>query len=185
MEYTKNILKHPKIEIGDYTYGIPIIHAFNWPAKVKIGKFCSIAGGVEIYLDNYHRTDWISTYPFMANEDFPESANITGHPYGKGDVIIGNDVWIGNNALILSGVTIGDGAVIGSKAVVTKSVEPYSIVVGNPGRVVRYRFSPEKIERLIEIKWWDWPIEKIRKMTPLLCSDLIDEFLKKCNNDIG
>lgn len=119
----------------------------------------------------------------MANSEFPECQDISGHPHCKGDVIIGNDVWIGNNALILSGVTVGNGAVIASKAVVTKDVPPYSIVAGNPGRIVRHRFAPAIIKRLEEIKWWDWPIEKIRQVIPLLCSDFIDKFLEQGDNN--
>lgn len=177
VNFTREAIKHPRVSIGEYTYGSPKIHALNWIYGLKIGKFCSIANGVEIFLDHSHRVDWVSTYPFPYIPDFPEASLIEGHPIGKGDVIIGNDVWIGADALIMSGVTIGDGAVIGSRAVVTRDVPPYSIVVGNPGKVVKYRFSQEVIGQLLQIKWWDWPIEKVKEVVPLLCSNSIDQFI--------
>jgi tetrahydrodipicolinate N-succinyltransferase len=78
------------------------------------------------------------------------------HAISKGDVSIGNDVWIGRNTIILSGTTIGDGAVIGAGSVITKDVPPYAIVVGNPGRIVKYRFEQMVIEKMLRIRWWDW-----------------------------
>ena len=84
----------------------------------------------------------------------------------KGDIVIGNDVWIGYDAIIMAGVTIGDGAIIGTRAVVTKDVEPYSIVGGVPAKEIRKRFTPEEITRLLELQWWNWPIEKIRNSIP-------------------
>lgn len=179
--YTKDLLTNKKnfpIEIGDYTYGRPEIYADYWPSKVKIGKFCSIAQGVQIFVDTEHRADWVTTYPFPVLADFPEAIEIKGHPCSKGDVIIGNDVWIGKEAVILSGVTIGDGAVIGTRAVITKDVPAYSIVAGNPARVIKKRFSGEIIEHLLAIKWWDWPLEKIKKFVPILCSRNIEEFIE-------
>ena len=86
----------------------------------------------------------------------------------KGDIVIGNDVWIGYEALIMAGVHIGDGAVIGARAVVTKDVPPYAIVGGVPAREIRKRFAPDVIARLLELKWWDWPMMKIRKELPSL-----------------
>lgn len=165
------------ISFGEYTYGKPFIDAFNWPAGVAVGRFCSIAQGVQFLLDVEHRMDWVTTYPFPALEDFPEAAGILGHPYAKGDISIGNDVWIGKEAMIFSGVTIGDGAVVGARAVVTKDVPAYAIVAGNPAVVVRKRFSDEIIEALLEIQWWKWPLEKIRRAIPLLCNEKIEGFI--------
>ena len=93
-------------------------------------------------------------------------------------MIIGNDVWIGDRATILSGVRIGDGAVIGAGSVVTKDVEPYSIVAGNPARPKRTRFDEETIKKLLEIKWWDWPVEKINDNVNVICSDNVSEMLR-------
>ena len=143
---------------------------------LKIGKFCSIANDVQIFLGGNHRIDWITTYPFSVLNSWPEAKDIKGHPCTKGDVIIGNDVWIGRKTLILSGVTIGDGAIVGARSVVTKDVAPYSIVAGNPAKLIRKRFDEKTIEKLLEIKWWDWNLEKIKKNLPLLLSNNIEQF---------
>ena len=109
----------------------------------------------------------MSTFPFAAfPDDWPAASSFADRDIeegSKGDVIIGNDVWIGFGALILSGVRIGDGAVIGAGAVVTTDVEPYSIVIGNPARLTKKRFDDETILKLLEIGWWDWPVDKIRQ----------------------
>ena len=136
-----------------------------------IGKYCSIADGVEILLGGNHRYDWITTYPFPSfNNDWPEASTIEGVLTTNGDVIIGNDVWICQGAIILSGVRIGDGAIIGARAVVSKDVSSYSIVAGNPAREIKRRFNDETINKLLKIKWWDWPPEKIKKNIKMLCS---------------
>lgn len=162
---------------GDYSYGH--ISVFNWghQTQYSVGKFCSIANAT-IYLGGNHRTDWVSTFPFPADPDrFPEAKKITDFAVSKGDVTIGNDVWIGSQAIILSGVTIGDGAVIGAYTVVTKNVPPYAVVVGNPGKIVKYRFDEKTIARLLKIQWWNWPIKKIRENVHLLCSSSMKRFL--------
>lgn len=165
------------IELGDYTYGTPRLLTWDKSTKVKIGNFCSIANDVRFFLGGNHRLDWVTTYPFPAF--FQEAKHIEGHVSSKGDIIVGNDVWLGNNAAILSGVNIGDGAVIGANCVVSKNVEPYSIVVGNPQRTVRKRFTDKQINQLLRIKWWFWDIEKIKANLHLLCSENIDEFIEK------
>jgi len=149
------------IVIGEYTYGQPLILDWTHKYRLKIGKFCSIAGNVQILLDGNHRPDWVATYPFYLIEGVPKTE---GHPSGRGDMNIGNDVWIGRNVIVLPGVSIGNGAVVGAGSVVTKNVEKYSIVAGNPARPIRYRFTSEQIEKLEKIKWWDWDIAKIKKM---------------------
>ena len=173
---TKDLLG-VRYEIGDHTYGKPRVVSRGEKASLKIGKYCSISTHVVIFLGSEHRTDWISTYPFPLLWETAKS--ISGHPYSKGDVIIGSDVWIGYNATILSGVTIGDGAVIGTGSVVSGDVPPYAIVAGNPAQIIRYRFGDETIQKLLEIKWWDWPDEKVKENVRLICSDSIDEFIKK------
>jgi len=175
--YTNETLKNPMYEIGDYTYGHPEVLSYGEGARLRIGKFCSIASQVRIFLGGNHRTDWTTTYPFAAFiGDWPEAAGIAGAPTSKGDVVVGNDVWIGHGATILSGVRIGDGAAIGAMAVVTKDVPDYAVVAGNPARVVRMRFDDATIGRLIQLKWWDWPAEQVRANLPVLCSDRVDEF---------
>lgn len=89
-----------------------------------------------------------------------------------GDTVVGNDVWIGSEAMIMPGVNIGDGAVIGARAVVTKDVQPYSVVVGN-NQVVRQRFSDKEIETLLNIQWWNWPIEHIKQAMKVMCSSQV------------
>lgn len=163
--------------IGDYSYGFFDVLEWDNKTKLKIGKFCSIAADVLFLLGGEHRKDFISTYPFNA---LMESFNhIEGHPASKGDIIVGNDVWIAHGAKILSGVTIGDGAIIAANSLVTKDVPPYAIAMGSPAKVVKYRFDEDTIEKLLEIKWWDFEDEEIIKIIPLLQSDNMEEFLKQ------
>jgi acetyltransferase-like isoleucine patch superfamily enzyme len=173
-----NVPKKYKKNIGKYSYGNPIIHDFNTNTTIYIGKFCSFAQDVHIYLGGNHRTDWVSTYPFSEfNRIWPEAKLIKGHPSSNGDVIIGNDVWIGDNAIILSGVSLGDGATIGAYSVVTNNVDPYAIVAGNPARLIRKRFDDSTISILLKIKWWDWPIKKIKQNISYICNNDIEKFL--------
>ena len=169
-------------EIGAWTYGSPICRYQSFAnAKLKIGKFCSIAPDVRIFLAGEHPTTTVSTYPF--NYMFNDGSKLPRNNGSKGDVVIGNDVWIGDGALILSGVTIGDGAVIAARAVVTRNVEPYSIVGGIPAKVIKMRFDQLTIERLLKVAWWDWSTEKINAEMALLSSENLHEFLfKHCNS---
>lgn len=128
--------------------------------RLIIGKFCQIASGVRFIMNGAnHAIDSISTYPFKAFGGAWAGASM--HVKSKGDTIIGNDVWIGNSATIMPGVTIGNGAIIGTNSLVTKDVEPYTIVGGNPARVIRKRFDESSIQFLLKLKWWDWPIQTI------------------------
>ncbi|WP_445669156.1 CatB-related O-acetyltransferase [Niallia sp. FSL W8-0635] len=164
--------------MGEYSYGRPkvIVHKGD-VHRVFVGKFCSIANGVEIFVGGNHNTEWISTYPFRVKFNL-EGKYADGQPSSKGDVIIENDVWIGSNALILSGVKIGNGAIIAANSVVTKDVKPYTIVGGNPAKVIRQRFSNEDITRLLELNWWDWEKEKIISNIHLLSSTNINSLFK-------
>ncbi|MBZ0316244.1 MAG: CatB-related O-acetyltransferase [Anaerolineae bacterium] len=175
--FTRDKRRFARYEIGEYSYGSPILLFENEDATLKIGKFCSIARGVTFFLGGEHRYDWITTYPF--NEVFAEAYSYKGSPSTKGDVWIGNDVWIGLDAVVLSGVIIGHGAVIGARSVVTKNVPPYAIVAGNPARVVRYRFTDSQIEALLAIAWWDWPIDQVKAALPLLLNPNIDSFIEQ------
>ena len=174
-EYTNKKIRYEKYEIGDYTYGNPIIWDWYDGTKLKIGKYCSIADDVNIILGGNHRTDWISTFPFECFSEFQDINNtIEGHPNSKGNVVIENDVWIGNGATILSGLKIGNGACIGAMSVVTKDVSPYSIVAGNPAKHIKYRFEEKEINKLLDISWWDWPEEKVKKNIQKLSSSNIE-----------
>jgi len=167
---------------GKYTYGHPNIKFGESGAKLTVGKFCSIAGNVNIWLGGNHNKDWVTTYPFgHINNGVFNKFNGIGHPSTKGDVIIGNDVWVGENATIMSGITVGDGSIIANNSHVVKNVEPYSLVGGNPAKLIRYRFTKEQIEKLLEIKWWDWEDSKINDFLPLMCNTNIDEFIQSAS----
>lgn len=166
--------------IGEHSYGHIKILDWDDGTKLKIGRFCSFAKDVTVILGGEHRADWITMYPFSGkifNSIWQEAKDVKGHPRSKGDIIIGNDVWVGYGATILSGVTIGDGAVIGARALITKDVEPYSIVAGNPAKFIRKRFSDKVIKELLRIKWWNWPEEKIKKNIKNLLSENIWDFI--------
>jgi acetyltransferase-like isoleucine patch superfamily enzyme len=167
------------VEWGAHSYGDPRVLVWRSPivgrvgGRVKVGKYCSIAGGVQMLTDGNHRTDWLSTYPFRTRWDMP-GRDRDGFPTPSDDITIGNDVWIGQDAMILPGVTIGDGAVVAARALIARDVRPYAIVAGNPQREIRRRLSEEQIEILLQVRWWDWPEEKVRRNVHLLCSDNAD-----------
>lgn len=173
--FLKNIIKNPNIIVGDYTYYDDFEDVHNFEKNVKyhfdftgdkliIGKFCMIASGVKFIMNGAnHLSDSVSAYPFAIFGNGWERA-MEGRSYpNKGDLVIGNDVWIGYNATLMAGITVHDGAIIAANSTVTKDVEPYAIVGGNPADVIRKRFSVEKIRELLAIKWWDWDIEKITR----------------------
>ncbi|MCM1326524.1 MAG: CatB-related O-acetyltransferase [Bacteroidales bacterium] len=162
------------IEIGDFSYGKPVVRIEDEWTKLIMGKFCSIGPNVTIMLGGEHRVDWNTTYPFNVLMQYSFSY-IAGHPFSKGDVQIGNDVWIGADSKIMSGVTIADGCIIGANALVTKSVlEPYTIVGGVPAKIIKRRFSETVTRRLCEMQWWNWSDEDIVAAIPLLQSSNID-----------
>ena len=169
--FLKNIITNPNVIIGDYTYYDDpddvksffnnILYHFDFIGdKLIIGKFCQIATGVRFIMNGgNHAMNGFSTFPFRAFGN--EWKDVQLKPESKGDTIIGNDVWIGNSATIMPGIRIGDGAIIATNAVVTKDVEPYSIVGGNPAKLIRDRFDEETTRALLKLKWWNWPIDKI------------------------
>lgn len=164
--------------VGDYTYGRPRVRHWGEGARLTVGRFCSIADGVEILLGGNHPSDIVTTYPFFAFPDlWPGAPRPDGYPFSKGDVVIGSDVWIGTGATILSGVTVGSGAVIAARAVVAKDVPPYAIVAGNPARVVKMRFDEATAAALLASRWWDLPHERIGPLVPLLQERDIAAFL--------
>ena len=184
--FLKNVVKNPNIIVGDYTYYDDFDNVENFEKNVKyhfdfvgdkliIGKFCMIASDVKFIMNGAnHLTKALTTFPFaifgngwenaMENKTYPQ----------KGDINIGNDVWIGYNATIMAGVTIGDGAIIATNSTVIHDVAPYSIVGGNPAREVKKRFSDEEISKLLELKWWNWDIEKITKNIQHLTDNKIE-----------
>lgn len=181
-------VKNPNIIAGDYSYYAGYHHGKEFDEcvwymdgkeethseQLIIGKFCSIASGATFMMSGNcgHRYAWISQYPldifaegYDKNNNTPPKAFIS-----KGNINIGNDVWIGAEALIMPGVSIGDGAVIGTRAVVTKDVEPYTIVGGNPAKLIKKRFSDEEIDILLRMKWWNWSEGKIKNNLDILRS---------------
>jgi len=183
--YLKNIINNPNIIVGDYTYYDDfenpenfernILYHFDFIGdKLIIGKFCSIASDVKFIMNGgNHRTDWLTNYPFPVFENGWEKAMPDSWP-NKGNTLIGNDVWIGYAATIMPGIQVGNGAIIATKSVVTKNVEPYSIVGGNPAKEIRKRFEEDIIKELLEIKWWDWEIEKITRNLQAICGSDIN-----------
>lgn len=175
---------NPNIVVGRYSYysGYYHGHSFDDCAlflmpdrddvdKLIIGSFCSIGSGAAFVMagNQGHRSDWVTTFPFHYMPEVPAFAGARDGFRGAGDTVVGSDVWIGSEAMIMPGIRIGHGAVIGSRALVTKDVEPYTIVGGNPARPIRKRFSEEEIAMLLEMAWWDWPLERIADAMPLLC----------------
>ena len=183
--YVKPTIKNPNIIVGDFTYIADsefeshVTHHYDFIGdKLIIGKFCQIAAGVEFVMNGAnHQMNAVSTFPFYTLEGWDMKPPAASDMPFKGDTVIGNDVWIGQNATILPGVHIGDGAIIGANSVVASDVEPYSIVVGNPVKLIRYRFDGELTSLLLKFKWWDKPVEEINALIPILTnSDL--EFVK-------
>lgn len=178
------LVTNPNIRVGRYSYysGFYHGHGFDDCArfllpdegvdKLVIGSFCSIGSGAAFIMagNQGHRNDWISTFPFYWMSEVAAFADARNGFEQAGDTVIGNDVWIGTEAIIMPGVTIGDGAVIGARALVTRNVEPYAIVGGNPARTIRKRFEEADITRLLELRWWDWNDDELRKAMPLLTS---------------
>ena len=189
--YINNVVKNPNIIIGDYTYYDDVnsngedfekhvTHFYpHLGDKLIIGKFCSIARGVEFVMNGAnHPMDGVSAFPF--------GIFIDGQPAipkeivkNKGDTVIGNDVWIGQNATFMPGVKVGDGSIIGANAVVAKDIPPYAIAVGNPARVVKMRFDDATIQKLLKINWWDLPVEVIEANFELLQDKNIERFIAK------
>ena len=134
-------------------------------ASIRIGKYCAIACGLRIRPINHYTGYANLQEEFQRKYNFPKLRSV------KGPVTIGNNVWIADNVMILSGVSVGDGAVLGAGSIVTKDVPPYSVAVGSPARVIKKRFSEEIIEQLLEIQWWDWPEDKIRRNQKFFSTD--------------
>lgn len=167
-------------KVGKHTYGHHNIEIYYWGEDtwLDIGNFCSISGHIHVYLGGNHRVDWATTYPFgHINQNIFKNFNGVGHPQTKGDVIIGNDVWIGTHVTIMSGITIGDGACIASNSVITKNIEPYSIVGGNPAKVIKKRFSDKTIQTLLELKWWELDDYYINEISSYLCLEDFETYL--------
>lgn len=185
--FLKAIVDHPLIEVGDYSYyddsrgpehfiARCVRYHFDFIGdRLIIGKFVAIAQAAQFIMNGAnHPMGGFSTFPF-AMFGIDEAPAMTPETLSfRGDTVIGNDVWIGREAVIMPGVTVGDGAIIGTRAQVSRDVPPYSIVVGNPGQVVKTRFPPEIVAELLAIRWWDWEPQKIARNLGVISSADID-----------
>ena len=184
------LISCPNIKVGEYTYfdgqnfQRHVTHHYDFIGdKLIIGKFCQIGRGVEFIMNGAnHQMNSVSTYPFYIFNGWRQYPTKKEDLPFKGDTVIGNDVWIGQNVTFLPGVHVGDGCIIGANAVVASDIPPYSIVVGNPARVIRKRFDDEMIELLERLQWWNKTTNQIQKIIPLLSnSDIkcVKEELKR------
>lgn len=184
----KEQVTHPNIIVGRFSYysGYYHGHSFDECAryllldedadKLVIGSFCSIGTGVSFVMagNQGHRMEWVSSFPFFYTDDEYTKDATDGYK-NAGDTEIGHDVWIGAEAMIMPGIKVGHGAVIGARSLVTKNVEPYTIVGGNPAKIIRTRFSEKEIEYLLEMQWWNWTEKQLESAMSLMCSPNIDE----------
>ncbi|TAG12000.1 MAG: antibiotic acetyltransferase [Rhodobacterales bacterium] len=190
MVHLNRVIDHSNITIGDFTYANdfdpPPAPGHGWaarlapylypgaPERLVIGRFCQIAHGVRfITASANHDMAGFSTYPFPVFDP----GRIEGYKAafaGLPDTVIGNDVWIGHGAVILPGAQIGDGVIVGAGAVVSGRVPPYAIVAGNPARLIRQRFAPDVTAVLLDLAWWNWPLDVIDMAAPhLMRGDLV------------
>jgi virginiamycin A acetyltransferase len=173
--FLRNVITHPRFEVGEFTYASDFDPPQDWAShlapylfpfsaeRLRIGRFCQIAHGVRFITSSAnHAMDGLSCYPFAAFD--PEAR--TGFQPDQRDTEIGHDVWLGHGAMVLPGAQIGHGAIIGAGAVVRGRVPPYGIVTGNPGQCLRKRFDDVTIAQLLELAWWDWPVDKIQRHLP-------------------
>lgn len=171
--FLRPLITSPLIDVGEYTYYDDpnnveefqtrnVLYHFG-PERLVIGKYCALATNVRFVMSGAnHRRDGVTTYPFpIFGEDWGRHMDLVLDSPNAGDTVVGNDVWIGREAMIMPGVQIGSGSIIASGSVVTKDVAPYSIVGGNPAQQIRMRFSEDEVAQLLEVAWWDWPLNHI------------------------
>ncbi|MCB8823437.1 type B chloramphenicol O-acetyltransferase [Microvirga rosea] len=175
---------NPNLIVGRYSYYSGYYHGHSFEDcarfllpdegadRLIIGSFCSIGSGAAFIMagNQGHRHDWISTFPFFWMPEVPAFIGASNGYLASGDTVIGNDVWIGSEAIVMPGVKVGDGAIIGTRALVTRDVEPYTIIGGNPAKPIRKRLDEASIDKLLEMKWWNWPDDELQKVMPILTS---------------
>ncbi|MCB1411428.1 MAG: CatB-related O-acetyltransferase [Rhodobacter sp.] len=184
--FLRAAIAHPNIQVGDYAYASDFGTVSDWaahlapylypgaPERLTIGPFAQIAHGVRFITSSAnHPLGGLTAYPFRIY-DMATTAPYIAEAATHGDTVIGPDVWLGFDARVLPGVTIGAGAIVAACAVVTRDVPPYAVVAGNPARVVKSRFDPATIGRLMRLAWWDWPIAAVLEALPALESGDID-----------
>ncbi|RCK47086.1 chloramphenicol acetyltransferase [Thalassospira profundimaris] len=181
-------ISNPNIIVGRYSYYSGYYHGHRFEDcaryllpddgvdRLIIGSFCSIGSGAAFIMagNQGHRHDWISTFPFYWMAEVPAFAEAANGYEPAGDTVIGNDVWIGSEAIIMPGIKVGDGAIIGTRALVTRDVDPYAIIGGNPAKPMRKRFDERHIAQLLEMQWWHWDENALARAMPLLTSGDVD-----------
>jgi virginiamycin A acetyltransferase len=185
--YLKTIVDHPLIEVGEFSYyddpdgperfvETCVRYLFDFVGdRLVIGKFVAIAARAQFLMNGAnHDMRGFSTYPFASFGFAGDAPPRDGGPPPRGDVVIGDDVWIGREAVIMPGVRIGAGAIVGARAVVTRDAPPYAVVAGNPARIVRRRFDEATVARLLALRWWDWPTDKIARCHALIAGADLD-----------
>jgi len=184
--FLKPLVQSPFTEVGEYTYYADPVDPTGFernnvlfhygPDKLVIGKFTAIAREVKFLMGAAtHVMDGLSTYPFpIFGGDWLEHMGRFAERSFRGDTVVGNDVWFGYQALVMPGVRIGDGAIVAARSVVSSDVPPYSIVAGNPARVIRQRFTDDTITRLLKVAWWNWPPEHITRHLDAIMGGDID-----------
>lgn len=199
--YLKEVVRNPNIEVGDFTIyndfaADPLDFErnnvlYHYPVnrdRLMIGRFCSIACGAKFLFNSANHTlGSLSTYPFpifWGEKWGIDKSEVASAWDNRGDIVVGNDVWIGYEAVVMAGVRIGDGAIIAARAVVTRDVPAYAIVGGIPAKVIRMRFDAQTVNSLLELAWWNWPAEKIRKAMPLIRSGAIGELALFAENEV-
>ena len=192
--YLKEVVSDPNIEVGEWTIyndfaADPVDFErnnvlYHYPVngdRLVIGKFCSLACGARFLFNSANHTlKSLSSYPFpifWGEEWGIDKSEVASAWDNRGDIVVGNDVWIGYEAVIMAGVRIGAGAVIAARAVVTRDVPPYTIVGGVPAKTIRPRFDDRAAARLLELQWWNWPVEKIRANLPRIMRGEIDKLV--------
>ncbi|MGI5449608.1 CatB-related O-acetyltransferase [Streptomyces sp. CA-243310] len=174
------------IEVGDYSYYDDpddatafetrnVLYHYG-PERLVIGRFCALGTGVRFIMNGAnHRMDGPSTFPFpIMGGAWADHFDLLTDLPGRGDTVVGNDVWFGHGAMVMPGVRIGHGAVIASGAVVVDDVPDYGIVGGNPARLIRTRYEPADIARLLAVAWWDWPVEHLTRHVRTVMSGSVD-----------
>ena len=191
--YIKPTIKNKNIIVGEFSYYAgqdferQVTHHYDFIGdRLIIGKFCQIGAGVEFMMNGAnHAMGGISTFPFYIFKGFSQNAPSLDKLPIKGDTVVGNDVWIGQRSLILPGAKIGDGVIIGANSVVGGEIPPYSIVAGNPARLIRKRFDDEMINLLLGLKWWDKSVAEIENLGEILSSDDLESVKEKIKEMLG
>ena len=192
--YLKNVVNDPDIEVGvgtyyhdpfqdprDFVKNNVLYHFPDCGDSIKIGKYCSIACGTKFLCPiAHHSKRTLAYYPFPLMHEHWDTLTMDDLDWvDKGPTVVGNDVWLGFESVIMPGVHIGDGAAVGTRSVVTKDVPPYTVVAGNPARVIKKRFDDQTIAALMELKWWDLPEEEINILLPDLVYGRLDKVLAR------